>query len=243
MGRVVGWAVSIHAPAWGATFKNQRHAGHVAVSIHAPAWGATGWPDLSRLAQHVSIHAPAWGATAFAALDALNAQVSIHAPAWGATLGDLGFAILDLFRSTPPHGGRPSRAGCANPRAGFDPRPRMGGDPRGAFSGAGGACFDPRPRMGGDRGNGGSHHAARVSIHAPAWGATLWLRTTMMSRLFRSTPPHGGRRPALKWISSSCCFDPRPRMGGDARGRPVDQTVRRFDPRPRMGGDTGFSRL
>ena len=33
--------VSIHAPAWGATWTLGRHWSPVGVSIHAPAWGAT----------------------------------------------------------------------------------------------------------------------------------------------------------------------------------------------------------
>ncbi len=33
--------VSIHAPAWGATSRVDKHVTQVQVSIHAPAWGAT----------------------------------------------------------------------------------------------------------------------------------------------------------------------------------------------------------
>ena len=37
--------VSIHAPAWGATYTQLRLEIHQPVSIHAPAWGATPkWP-------------------------------------------------------------------------------------------------------------------------------------------------------------------------------------------------------
>ena len=101
-------AVSIHAPAWGAT---RNYAGKYertgAVSIHAPAWGATyrvraaehrfecfnprarvGRDTFATIAEQysgVSIHAPAWGATqAFGNL-LYYYYVSIHAPAWGAT--------------------------------------------------------------------------------------------------------------------------------------------------------------
>ncbi len=55
-----------------------------------------------------------------------------------------------------------------------------------------------------------------VSIHAPAWGATL-------------LPP---LRCLLRW-----CFDPRPRMGGDNVSNSTGNVTVRFDPRPRMGGD------
>ena len=33
--------ISIHAPAWGATFAGSRRSGYCHISIHAPAWGAT----------------------------------------------------------------------------------------------------------------------------------------------------------------------------------------------------------
>ncbi len=35
-------AVSIHAPAWGATIADGTSYARLQVSIHAPAWGATG---------------------------------------------------------------------------------------------------------------------------------------------------------------------------------------------------------
>ena len=77
--------VSIHAPAWGATFPRRTKATPIDVSIHAPAWGATiyavykkavstGFNSRARMGRDnrrprlwrsgkVSIHAPAWGAT------------------------------------------------------------------------------------------------------------------------------------------------------------------------------------
>ena len=57
-----------------------------AVSIHAPARGATS--ALNRLLTYprVSIHAPARGATIGRKLKAVGTYVSIHAPARGATL-------------------------------------------------------------------------------------------------------------------------------------------------------------
>ena len=56
-----------------------------------------------------------------------------------------------LFRSTPPHGGRPEKLLIAIIPVCFDPRPRTGGDARWTLS------------------KRGRH---RVSIHAPARGAT-----------------------------------------------------------------------
>ena len=101
----------------------------------------------------VSIHAPAWGATADGAgrLDA--AGVSIHAPAWGATSARW-----------------PTRSGSK----GFNPRARVGRDLTSTRMAM--ACVkfqSTRPR--GARRVGGSllHNACHVSIHAPAWGATV----------------------------------------------------------------------
>ena len=56
-------------------------------------------------------------------------------------------------------------------------------------------CFDPRPREGGDRHKHRSILAdrLRVSIHAPAKGATSHSASRSISMLFRSTPPRRGR--------------------------------------------------
>ena len=37
----------------------------IAISIHAPAWGATGAVTRMATAGYISIHAPAWGATTY----------------------------------------------------------------------------------------------------------------------------------------------------------------------------------
>ena len=87
-----------------------------AVSIHAPAWGATRWTQDSPQAPAVSIHAPAWGATSRDARLVCHAElVSIHAPAWGATirLRVCSFWLV-MFQSTHPRGVR--RAAPFRPR-------------------------------------------------------------------------------------------------------------------------------
>ena len=146
------------------------------------------------------------------------------------------------FRSTPPRGGRRDHVAARRRGArGFDPRPRAGGDPNaGAFSHpalvsdprprAGGdtrtqprsvpqqSCFNPRPRVGGDAAPcTAAGVPASVSIHAPAWGATALPTQRAASAIeFQSTPPRGGRRPIARcWTTSTSCFNPRPRVGGD----------------------------
>ena len=77
------------------------------VSIHAPAWGATFDGDGLPPERTVSIHAPAWGATHQHDTCFLPKDVSIHAPAWGATIEEEKMTEEIVFQSTPPHGGRP----------------------------------------------------------------------------------------------------------------------------------------
>ena len=79
--------VSIHAPAWGATYKAIDTGLEQYVSIHAPAWGATYESGYPQSPFKVSIHAPAWGATTRDTTLNQTTNVSIHAPAWGATKG------------------------------------------------------------------------------------------------------------------------------------------------------------
>ena len=97
-----------------------------AVSIHAPAWGATYEHYVVRVEISVSIHAPAWGATAIGDAVARLTGVSIHAPAWGAT-GSVARANGEIFvfQSTRPRGARRDKAKEIALRFGFQStRPR-----------------------------------------------------------------------------------------------------------------------
>ena len=100
----------------------------------------------------VSIHAPAWGATLTDEQHAALIEVSIHAPAWGATKQDAAFALKAEFQSTHPRGVRHGSRYVEYLR----------------YLG-----FNPRTRVGCDASLNGSRLRSLVSIHAPAWGATL----------------------------------------------------------------------
>ena len=165
--------------------------------------------------------------------------VSIHAPAWGATT------------QSRPRGERRSALSVFNPRSrvgsdassarresghGFNPRSRVGSD-RDPRSIADAKFQSTLPR--GERLGEGRRIAARmVSIHAPAWGATIgWLPC------------------------APACFNPRSRVGERRRGRPVDRSVSihapawgatnrgsanrfmSFNPRSRVGSDNRRSTL
>ena len=189
-------AVSIHAPARGATVSPEQAAasiagfnprpctrgdrfcrtgdGSVKVSIHAPARGATVWDKNFRAAFSVSIHAPARGATRIKPYTSeRRRQVSIHAPARGAT--------------------------------------RHAEDRQ-----EGGWRFNPRPCTRGDRLPAGKYMTLAVSIHAPARGATHRNYSKSLDRKFQSTPLHEGRRArAPPGRDKGLCFNPRPCTRGD----------------------------
>ena len=145
-------AISIHAPAWGATpqktiymihnpFQSTRPRG-ARLSALSQARGLVRFQSArprgarrsdaipTMCTRSISIHAPAWGATVEDDLLVHRIVISIHAPAWGATRRKEIAKRLNEFQSTRPRGARP----------------------------VGGA------RSGGD---------SPISIHAPAWGATV----------------------------------------------------------------------
>ena len=126
--------------------------------------------------------------------------ISIHAPAWGATGARLSAAALKKY---------------------FNPRSRVGSDHDDIYTKVGEFDFNPRSRVGSDSvqwqdGNGGLifqstlprgerpwnvskvGDAFKISIHAPAWGATA-------TRVFR---------PGL----TALYFNPRSRVGSDSFG-------------------------
>ena len=145
------------------------------VSIHAPAWGATtGAVSLERLMQLFQSTRPRGARPGVPFITDHNPLVSIHAPAWGATSEN-----ADM----------PSRNRCFNPRArvgrdmasrppvsrreGFNPRARVGRDKAWYVLEAILPMFQStRPRGARHRKGVKLRHCGRVSIHAPAWGAT-----------------------------------------------------------------------
>ena len=125
------------------------------ISIHAPARGATvNVPDTCCL-NVISIHAPARGATVFQPPHPALVQISIHAPARGAT---------DCASS--------SRCPCHY----FNPRSREGSDVKLVRVTKTHKNFNPRSREGSDYFIKETDKTYKISIHAPARGATLVIR-------------------------------------------------------------------
>ena len=189
-------AVSIHAPAWGATSPGANPSSTMDVSIHAPAWGATfparcsyylnscfnprsrvgsdfDEPIGTAQAVDVSIHAPAWGATFGREQQLDKLRVSIHAPAWGATC--------------KPGNGRTRTVS-------FNPRSRVGSDP-----------FP-------------LHVVPRFSMFQstlPRGERPQKIRGRGALTAFQSTLPRGERRRLTTGDRGELCFNPRSRVGSD----------------------------
>ena len=105
----------------------------------------------SNALSEVSIHAPAWGATRRHCERKPPETVSIHAPAWGATREALTRGQKQWFQFTLPHGERLANLATIIEAAEFQFTL-----PHGERQ-----CTDGPQRP-----------SERVSIHAPAWGAT-----------------------------------------------------------------------
>ncbi len=166
--------VSIHAPARGATLLNLPIEPVSEVSIHAPARGATPKNVAIIAGAKVSIHAPARGATTSRCSAYQCICVSIHAPARGATADWSPYKRIWIkFQSTLPRGERHGVVAKTVSLAGFNPRSRAGSDVLCFKRLARANCFNPRSRAGSDQQSGQMCDIGRVSIHAPARGATM----------------------------------------------------------------------
>ena len=102
------------------------------------------------LTVRISIHAPARGATRWGSGYYSDVMISIHAPARGATFRNRYGILTGLFQSTLPRGERRLWLWRWHQRIHFNPRSREGSD-QGLFL---------------------SYKKFRISIHAPARGAT-----------------------------------------------------------------------
>ena len=121
----------------------------------------------------ISIHAPAKGATTGRWTADLQFDISIHAPAKGATPNGYGSVHkLSGFQSTLPRRERPSLEILSG-------RHRY---------------FNPRSREGSDHVIGFLDKLMRISIHAPAKGATWRISQQLPIIQFQSTLPRRERR-------------------------------------------------
>ena len=145
--------ISIHAPAWGATVNAIVQKRLAKISIHAPAWGAT-WRSIV-VRNGIGFHSTLpHGERPVRRFGPQFREISIHAPAWGATTSRCPTFPSSLFQSTLPHGERLIQTRCA----------------------IGNAKFQSTLPHGERQAVARLHQLQRrISIHAPAWGATIRL--------------------------------------------------------------------
>jgi len=121
---------------------------------------------------------------------------------------------------------------------GFNPRARVGRDFRESLCYAIYNCFNPRARVGRDRAYRDRSHRSRVSIHAPAWGATAPRQYQRLAVICFNPRARVGRdKIALKHLYRVLGFNPRARVGRDLILRLTDCRHDSFNPRARVGRD------
>ena len=256
------------------------------ISIHAPARGATEQVFGNGSAIAISIHAPARGATLYKILsNQLFIQFQSTLPR-GERLFEQNQSITQLlFQSTLPRGERLNWTILKSTLFDFNPRSREGSDiqllterrnqilfqstlPRGERqSGHGGMdrniYFNPRSREGSDQVETPKETVKKISIHAPARGATVMdqlLQNVCNISIhapargatcncfcnqcwnkFQSTLPRGERLTSQAELATyQCNFNPRSREGSDALFFGTPDTVQYFNPRSREGSDVLF---
>ena len=142
--------------------------------------------------------------------------VSIHTPAWGATNSTL--------RMT-------SGRRC------FNPHPRVGGDGDSAEETLAGLLFQSTPPRGGRPVlEFADDQPLHVSIHTPAWGATIASLVFQTVYMFQSTPPRGGRQSALQMLQRVTLFQSTPPRGGRHEKTEEAEKMLQFQSTPPRGG-------
>ena len=143
------------------------------VSIHAPAWGAT----LRRCTQ--GQHMRRFNPRTRVGCDPAACSLLRPFPMFQSThpRGVRHMVIIGArpsmgFQSTHPRGVRPIRHHPFHAVSCFNPRTRVGCDRYEDTESEVIECFNPRTRVGCDMASKRFLNHSRVSIHAPAWGAT-----------------------------------------------------------------------
>ncbi len=176
-----------------------KHLIRYGVSIHAPARGATAVGNaVSRIPQRfnprtrtgcdIQLHFRMLLTACFNPRTRTGCDTTLSRAATRAV----------LFQSTHPHGVRRIAEDMAAMRtACFNPRTRTGCDRCFSAGLQRTTCFNPRTRTGCDTKLKLIRYIAKVSIHAPARGATWPVRVALKYCLFQSTHPHGVRQNLL----------------------------------------------
>jgi len=203
--------VSIHAPARGATCHGFVFDGRVRVSIHAPARGATNMIKSREKEDKFQSTRPRGARPQPAGRDRRNDSFNPRARA-GRDVTSKDVLAFGTFQSTRPRGARPGVEWFFPIWNCFNPRARAGRDSRQLGLRWRCSCFNPRARAGRDDQHTISYRIPKVSIHAPARGATALIEQVYRWAVFQSTRPRGARHSGEDTYYGSCKFQStRPR--------------------------------
>ena len=119
----------------------------------------------------------------------------------------------------------------------FNPRAREGRDTAEITATCSVLSFNPRAREGRDHRVQLYNKGWRVSIHAPARGATIGTYNLFGYVAFQSTRPRGARRRMSRFSGLTSGFNPRAREGRDDVVQSDRHKYTGFNPRAREGRD------
>ena len=188
----------------------------LSISIHAPAKGATDAEELERMHRDISIHAPAKGATLTRqARIACFSDFNPRSREGSDSRACHRRSARWTFQSTLPRRERlqkpQKRRRCVyfNPRSRegsdvgnrcsfnrdshFNPRSREGSDNTPKSGCLSLSDFNPRSREGSDKATATTQASIKISIHAPAKGATRQAAAIIQDNGFQSTLPRRER--------------------------------------------------
>ena len=143
-------AISIHAPAKGATQSGDHGSGGNAISIHAPAKGATPKAETGYKPCQYFNPRSREGSDRLNRLHLPDYPISIHAPAKGATHRIRDLQRKDRFQSTLPRRERHRLHLIKRSDMNFNPRSREGSDVAALAICDANTNFNPRSREGSD---------------------------------------------------------------------------------------------
>ena len=155
VGPAAGALVSIHAPAWGATFWGCKKPRCI-------PWFQSTHPRGVRQECVIPYISP---------IDGFNPRTRVGCD----SMASYRPSMIFLFQSTHPRGVRPMRQATSDKEDAMfqSTHPRGVRRTRRRRQSRLSQCFNPRTRVGCDTApNGRNSMTVRVSIHAPAWGAT-----------------------------------------------------------------------
>ena len=104
--------------------------------------------------------------------------------------------------------------------------------------------FNPRSREGSDRMEDEQYNQSRISIHAPARGATHFSLSSLLAERFQSTLPRGERQSiaSVSWAKFFISIHAPARGATDAAHSGL-RIITHFNPRSREGSDVSKYRV